>query len=73
MPSPLYDMAMRINPQPQQPQPNQNFMQQLMQFGKNFSGDPQLMVQNLLRSGQMSQQQFQQYAKTANQILGRTI
>lgn len=69
MPSPLYDMAMRLNPQPQgQPQ---NFMQQLMNFGKSINGDPQVMVQNLLRSGQMTQQQFQQYAQLANQLTGR--
>ncbi len=73
MPSPLYDMAMRMGAPQMQPQPMQrpNFMQQLSQFASSLNGNPQQMVQNLIQSGQMSQQQFQQYAQLANQITGR--
>ncbi len=46
-------------------------MEKLQQFGSMVNGNPQQIVQDLLRSGKMSQQQFEQYAQTANQILGR--
>lgn len=52
-----------------------NFLQQFAQFKKNFQGDPQQAVLNLLNSGQMSQQQFNQLQNMANQIMnnmGRT-
>ena len=46
-----------------------NFLQQLAEFRKALGGkDPQAIVQNLLNSGQMSQQQFHQLkAQTAIQ------
>lgn len=37
-------------------------------FKNNFTGNPQVEAQKLLQSGQMSQQQFQQYAQLANLI-----
>lgn len=44
-------------------------MQQLAEFRKALGGkDPQAIVQNLLNSGQMSQQQFQQLKAQAEQI-----
>lgn len=51
----------------------QNFMNQFNQFRQNFGNqqNPQQMVQQLLDSGQMSQQQFNQLSRMANQILGR--
>ena len=46
-----------------------NFLQQLAEFRKALGGkDPQAIVQNLLNSGQMSQQQFQQLKAQAEQI-----
>ena len=45
------------------------FMQQFMQFKKQFQGDPQQAVMNMLNSGQMSQEQFNQLQGMANQIL----
>lgn len=49
-----------------------NFQQQLQQFASRFQNqNPQAMVQNLLNSGQMTQQQFEQYRAIANQITGR--
>lgn len=47
----------------------QNFMQQFHQFRKTFSGDPRQQVQEMLNSGRMSQDQFNQAANMANQIM----
>lgn len=49
----------------------QNFMNQFNQFRQNFGNhqNPQQMVQQLLDSGKMSQQQFNQLSQMANQIL----
>ena len=43
-------------------------LQKLAQFKKTFSGNPQQMVQNLLNSGKISQDQLNQYARQANEI-----
>lgn len=51
-----------------------NVIQQFNQFRSTFQGDPQQKVQELLQSGQMSQQQFNQLslmAQTFRQLLGR--
>lgn len=49
----------------------QNFMNQFNQFKQNFGNqNPQQMVQQLLDSGKMSQQQFNQLSQMANQIMG---
>lgn len=64
----------------QQPQSNPmpNFLANLtgMQsdfdaFKKEVTGDPEATVKNLLASGQMSQQQFQQLSMFANMLRGR--
>lgn len=48
----------------------QNFQNQLDRFKQNLGGaDPQKMVQHLLDSGQMSQQQFNIISQLANQIM----
>lgn len=48
---------------------NSNSMfQQFLQFKQNFNGDPRQTVQNLLNTGQMSQQQFNQLAQQATQM-----
>jgi hypothetical protein len=63
-----------LNPmqQPQAPVQNgNNLMDRIRQFGQMINGNPQQIVQNLLYSGRMSQQQFQQFAQTADQLLGR--
>jgi polyhydroxyalkanoate synthesis regulator phasin len=48
-------------------------MQQLIADAKNlqktFSGNPKQMVEELVKSGRMSQDQFNQYAQIANQIV----
>ena len=45
-----------------------NIVNQFNQFKQNFSGDPSQRVQQLLDSGQMSQQQFNQLSQAANQL-----
>lgn len=35
---------------------------------RNFRGDPRAEVENMLRSGRITQSQFNQYAQMANQI-----
>lgn len=45
-----------------------NMMQQFMQFKNAFRGDPRQEVQNLLNSGRMTQQQFNQLSQLANQF-----
>lgn len=43
-------------------------VQQFNQFRRNFTGDPKQTVQNLLNTGRMSQNQFNQLAQMANQF-----
>lgn len=46
-----------------------NFMNQFNQFRQGIQGNPQQMVQNMLKNGQMSQEQFNQLSNMANQIM----
>jgi len=46
-----------------------NIMDQFEQFRKNFKGNPQQIVQQLLASGQMSQAQFNQLKQMADQFM----
>ena len=68
MPNPLFNQPQQ---QPMMNQNGSNFFAQLQQFSNMVKGDPQQLVQNLLSSGRMTQEQFQQYSQMANQILGR--
>lgn len=45
-----------------------NLIQQFQQFRASFRGDPQQQVQQLLNSGKMSQEQFNQLAGLARQF-----
>lgn len=52
----------------------QQFLNQYNNFSRNFQQgglDPKQQVQNLLNSGQMSQEQFNQLRYIANAITGR--
>lgn len=49
----------------------QNFGAFVQNFRRNSSMTPQQKVQELLSSGQMTQEQFNQLGQMANQILGR--
>ena len=53
------------------PNPRNNmgdFINQFNQFKSTFSGNPEAQVRQLLQSGRMSQEQFNQLAQTANQL-----
>lgn len=43
-------------------------VQQFMQFRQNFQGDPQATVQQMLNSGKITQQQYDQAVQMANQF-----
>lgn len=45
-----------------------NMFQQFQQFRSTFQGDPKQKVQELLNSGQMSQQQFNYLSNLARQF-----
>lgn len=52
-----------------QPQnPMMNMMTQLNRFRQTFQGNPKQQVQQLLNSGRMSQEQFNQLSQMATQI-----
>jgi major membrane immunogen (membrane-anchored lipoprotein) len=37
-------------------------------FKNNFKGDPRAEVEKMMRNGQLSQEQFNQYAQMANEL-----
>jgi replicative DNA helicase len=43
-------------------------IQKFNEFRQNFTGDPKQMVEQLLQSGRMSQQQFQQLSQMASEF-----
>lgn len=47
---------------------NNSMLQQFMEFKKNFTGDPKQIVQQMLNSGKMTQNQFNDLANRATQI-----
>lgn len=48
--------------------PYAQLMQQAEQFKKQFNGNPRQEVEMLLRTGKMTQQQFNQYSQIAQQV-----
>lgn len=46
-----------------------NFLNQFNEFRKGFNGDPQQMVQQMLNSGRIRQEQFNQAANMAHSIM----
>ncbi len=63
MGNPLY------NPMNNQQNPFAQIIRQARDFRKQFTGNPRDEVQRLLNSGQMSQQQFNQFSQIAQQIV----
>lgn len=61
MSNPLYQQQMNQ-------QPMNNIIQRFQQFKQTFSGDPRQQVQNLLNSGKVSQQQYNNAVQMANQL-----
>lgn len=45
-----------------------DIVNQIQDFQRMFKGDPKQEVEKLLSTGQMSQQQFNQFAQIANQL-----
>ena len=59
------------NNTPQMGGPFGNMMQMMQKFNdfkKNFQGDPQQQIQQMLNSGQISQAQLNQYVQMAKQF-----
>jgi len=48
--------------------PNNNLIQRFQQFKQTFTGNPQQQVQQLLNSGKVSQEQYNQAVKMAQQL-----
>ena len=55
----------------QSPMPNNNFIQQFTNFARTFQGNPQQIVQNLVQSGRVTHDQYNQAVNIANQLTGR--
>ena len=49
---------------------NFNFIQQFLEFQKQFKGNPQEQVQELLRSGKVSKEQYDNAVQMVNQLKG---
>ena len=47
---------------------NPNMLMQLAQFMNTFRGDPRQMVQQMVQSGRVSQEQYQQAVQMAQQF-----
>lgn len=62
MPNPLFS---RFGGNNQNGSPLGNLISQFNQFRSNFQGNPQEKVQELLNSGQMTQEQFNQLSSMA--------
>lgn len=58
----------KLYEQMQQQNPYQTMLKQFEEFKKNFSGNPQEKIQEMLNSGQITQQQYNQAVQKANMI-----
>lgn len=45
-----------------------DIMQRFMQFRQNYNGDPRAQIQQMLNSGQISQQQYNNAVQMAQQL-----
>ena len=63
--NPLFNMLTNQN---QQKPMESNVIQRFQQFQRMFSGDPKQQIQQLLSSGRVSQQQYNQAVQMANQL-----
>ena len=61
MANPLFDILGNQNP-------FQKLMHDAREFKKTFTGNPRAEVEKLLNSGQMSQNQFNEYMQIAQQV-----
>lgn len=63
--NPLFKQLGQMNGNPQM----NTFMQNFESFRKNFSGNPQQQVQNLLNSGKITQAQYDQAVNRAQSLM----
>ena len=49
--------------------PMANMMEQFEKFRQTFQGDPKAQVQQMLNSGQITQEQFNKASQMANQMM----
>lgn len=61
MSNPLYDQFGRVN--------TDDIMNRFRQFQQTFKGDPRQMIQNMLNSGQITQEQFNRASQMANEMM----
>lgn len=61
MSNPLYDQFGQVN--------NNNIMNRFKQFQQTFKGDPRQIIQNMLNSGQITQEQLNNAMNKANQLM----
>ena len=54
----------------QQMNPMAQLVADAKRMKQTFTGNPKQMVEELVKSGRMSQDQFNQYAQIANQLVG---
>ena len=54
----------------QQMNPMAQLVAEAKRLQQNMAGNPKQMVEELVKSGRMSQQDFNNYAQIANQIIG---
>ena len=52
------------------PSENANLLQRFQQFKQSFNGNPQQMVQQMLQSGRVSQEQYNSAVQMAKQLQG---
>ena len=57
-----------MNPLYNQMGQSNNMLQRFQQFKNSFRGDPRQQVQQLLNSGKVSQQQYDNAVRVANQL-----
>ena len=60
--NPLFQMMMNRQPQ------NNDLLSRFRQFQQTFRGDPRQQVEELLRSGRVSQAQYDNAVRMANQL-----
>jgi len=61
MPSPLYSQLQKSGG-------GRSLIEQAMEFKKNFVGNPQQIIQQMLNNGKLTQTQLNQYANKANEL-----
>ena len=53
------------------PQGTQNLLSAFQQFRSNFRGDPRQQIQQMLNSGKISQAQYNNAVRMANELYGK--